>query len=211
MNRLTRMTVSSAASVALSLTAAGSAWACHDPDPGDPGEWVPVETLIRDYYEPVEGQACGTTVTLSAGDVREVEVRQTTLADGSTVTEFRGDFTADVTRQDTGETIDELDISGYAKEVVSPDGTEVSFTLEGPSIGGPRNPIEEAAFEEAGLPTLAYWEEGEVTMHAVIDPATGEQVSVEIDNDAHWVEDVCTWFDDEDDCEDRHDSAAAKD
>jgi hypothetical protein len=173
-------------------TGASPAWAGDGEDSGG-GEWVPVEQLIPDYYGTTETNACGTTVTVAAGDVREVEVRETVLPDGTVVTDFRGAATLDLTRESDGATIDELDISGPGHQVVAADGTSVDITLEGASLLFPV-PGEEHFFAEAGLPDLAYYRHGEITLHLAIDPETGETTSLAADVHAH-VLDLCRWFD----------------
>jgi hypothetical protein len=171
---------------------ANPAWAGGGEDSGG-GEWVPVEQVIPDYYASSETNACGSTITVSAGDVREVEVRETVLPDGTVVTDFRGAATLDLTRQSDGAMIDELDISGPGHQVVSPDGTSLDVTLEGASLLSPL-PGEEHFFAEAGLPDLAYFKHGEVTLHVTLDPETGETTALTADVHAHVI-DLCRWFD----------------
>jgi hypothetical protein len=91
---------------------ASPAWAGGDGSSG--GEFVPVETVVPDYYDSFETQACGDTITVAAGDVREVEIRSVTLEDGTVVNDYRGAATVDITRQSDGAMIDELDIGGPA-------------------------------------------------------------------------------------------------
>jgi hypothetical protein len=202
MNRGPRVLLVAVASAGLPLTAS-PAWA-HDTAPEGSGDWVPVEQLRPDYYEPFSGPACGTTVTVSSGDVREVEARETVQEDGSTLTEIRGDATVDVTREDTGQTIDELDVSGAGYDLLSADGAQLTVYLEANSILLVMdNPVDLAAFDAAGLPHLTYYTKGTVTFHVTLDPATGEPSAVEIDNNARRVVDLCDWF--EDDAADRKD------
>ncbi len=191
---------------------ASPAWA-HGGEEEPSGGWVPVETVIPDYYEPFEIEACDSTITVEAGDVREVEVHETVRPDGTTVTRFRGDATQDLTRQSDGAMIDELDISGSAVQRVSADGSVVTVTLEGGSTLFPfPNPVELAAFEEAGLPVLTYFAKGEVTLRATVNPETGETLSLEFPEVDAKIIDLCTLFDkkkhhdhgDDDDDDDRH-------
>jgi hypothetical protein len=170
---------------------ASPAWAGEDDGGG--GEFVPIETVIPEYYDAFDVQACGDTLTIEAGDVREVEIRTVTLEDGTVVNDYRGDFTMDITRQSDGAMIDELDISGAGHEVISADGTQIDVTLEGPSVLFP-NPGEEDAFAEAGLFDLTYFKHGEVTLHVTLDPETGESTSLTADVDAH-LKDLCTKLD----------------
>jgi hypothetical protein len=204
MNRLARVGVVLVAGGTMALTASPAGAHSGEPAPDDGGDWVPIESIHPDFYDPIEFSACGTTITMTTGDVADVEGREATLPNGTMLFEARGGMTVDLTRHDTGQVIDELDISGPVSERISPDGTHVTSTLDGPSILFPAlGPIDEAAFEAAGLPDLAYYRKGTVTFHAVVDPETGELVSEEIDNDAKRVHDLCTWFDDE--RGDRHD------
>jgi hypothetical protein len=55
-------------------------------------------------------------------------------------------------------------------------------------------PVDEAAFEAAGIPDLALVKKGVVTFDLVINPDTGEAVSEEADVDGQVI-DLCTWFD----------------
>ena len=197
-----------ALAVALIGAGASPAWAGGETDPGG-GEWMPVEQLVPEYYSPSDVDACGTTVTVSSGDVREVEARQHLLPDGTLVTDFRGDATLDVTRHSDGATIDELDISGPAREVVAPDGASADVALWGASLVYPL-PGEEQFFAEAGLPDLAYYTDGKVVLHITADPETGMTSSLTADVYADVI-DLCTWFDhdeghDHDQCADgKHD------
>lgn len=203
MRRATRAGVVTVAAAGAVLTAS-PAWAHDAPEGGDDG-WVPIEELRPDYYEPFSGPACGTTVTIASGDVREVEARETVREDGSVLTEIRGDATVDITREDTGQVIDELDVSGEGYDLISADQRYFEIYLEGPSILlASLGPIDEAAFDAAGLPHLAYYKRGAVTIRSTGDPETGELLSEEIDVDAHRIHDLCTWFDG-DRGDDRHD------
>jgi hypothetical protein len=197
MNRFARASLVIVAGAGLSLTAS-PALAHYDPSlPEGSGDWTPMEELDPAYYDPIDIEACGTTVTLSAGDVTEVEGRETALPDGDMLLELRGGFTIDLTRQDTGEVIDELDISGPTTELFSADGTHIIGVYHGPSILFPfpeLGPVDAAAFEAAGIPDLAYFKKGVVTFDLVINPETGEAVSEEADVDAR-LHDLCTWFD----------------
>jgi hypothetical protein len=177
------------------LVGAGAGPAAADTEKGGNG-FVPVETVIPDYYATQEFAACGTTITFAAGEVRKVQIRQTTRPDGTSVTDFRGDATVDLTRADTGAMIDELDISGRGRQVVSPDGSEVTIVLFGPSIliMNASDPVDVAAFREAGLPGLAYFEHGKVVFHITVDPDTGKPLAEDIDVHARII-DLCAAFD----------------
>ncbi|WP_448627386.1 hypothetical protein [Geodermatophilus sp. URMC 64] len=184
-----------ALSAVLVGASAGPALAHSGDDDG--GGFVPVETVIPEYYDPVEFEACGTTVRLESGDVREVEVRRITRPDGTQVTTFRGAATVDLIRAD-GARIDELDISGPGKEIVSPDGSHVVTLLFGASLIFPSpDPVDQAAFDEADLPDIGYFEHGAVTFDATVNPDTGELLALDIDVDARVV-DLCRRFDRDD-------------
>jgi hypothetical protein len=124
-------------------------------------------------------EACGSVVTIAGGDVREAELRQQVLDDGTTFIEFRGGRTVDLTRQSDGATIDELDISGRSWDLFSSDGSQVVFEVDGPSMLWAGNDVERAAADEAGLPYLMYFEEGTILLRLTVDPATGESTAVD--------------------------------
>lgn len=154
----------------------GVASAAEDPvDDGDDG-WAPVP---EEYWAPFDLEICGSTVTITGGDVREAEVRTEVLDDGATFTQYRGGQSVDITRQSDGATIDELDISGDTWELVSADGTDVLVELEGPSLIWAVNDVERADADEAGQPYLFYYEEGTVLLRLEVDPATRESLAAD--------------------------------
>src|SRR3712207_4483398 len=169
------------AAAAGTVFAASPAWA-HD-DGGPPegsGDWVPIEELRPGFYDPVDIAACGTTVTMTTGDEADVEARETPQRNGELLFEARGEHTVDLTRQDTGQVIDELDISGPYTEVFSADGSEITAWYYGPSILFPIpefGPVDAAAFEAAGTPDLAYFKKGVVPFAVVLNPETGKLIS----------------------------------
>ena len=185
-----RVLVGTAAAVL--VLSGGVASAADAPATGGDDGWEPVP---EEYYASVEVEACGSTVTISGGDVREVEQRQEVLDDGTVFTEYRGDQTVDLTRESDGATIDELDISGYFWDLVSADGTEVLAELEGPSLIYSTNDVERAAAEEAGLPELFYYEEGTFLVRLEVDPETGESVGVDVLRDDFEAVDLCAVLD----------------
>ncbi len=197
MNRLSRLGVVLVTGGTVALTAS-PAWAhSGGAAPDDDAGWVPIEEVAPGFYDPVDIAACGTTVTMTTGDVSDVEARETPLPDGSLLHEARGALTVDLTRHDTGQVIDELDVSGPYTELISADGTHVIGTYHAPSILFPYpelGPVDAAAFEAAGIPDLAYVKQGVVTFDLVVNPDTGEAVSEEADVDGRIV-DLCTWFD----------------
>ena len=169
-----RVLVGTAAAVM--VLSGGVASAADTQPPGDDEGWVPVP---EEFYEPVDVEACGSVVTVAGGDVREAEVRQQVLDDGSTFLEFRGDRTVDLTRQSDGATIDELDVSGRSWDLISSDGSEVVFQVDGPTVLWAGNDVERAAADEAGLPHLMYVQEGTILLRLTVDPATGESTAVD--------------------------------
>ena len=160
------------------------------------GEWTPADPAL---YEPLEFAACGDTVTIEGGDVRAAEERVSTLENGATLIEFRGQVTVDLTRHADGAMIDELDVSGVGSTLISADGTKVKDILFGASIMFPLFEAEVGPFVDAFGTDLAYFSDPEesVRIRLTTDPATGEVLDVRsIDVDAH-IEDLCTWFDDD--------------
>jgi len=184
-----RVLVGTAAAVM--VLSGGVASAADAQPPGDDEGWVPVP---EEFYEAVDVEACGSVVTVAAGDVREAELRQQVLDDGTTFIEFRGSRTVDLTRQSDGATIDELDASGPSWDLISADGSEVVFELDGPSVLWAGNDVERAAADEAGLPHLMYVADGTILLRLTVDPATGESTAVDglrLDAD---VVDLCGTF-----------------
>lgn len=158
------------------------------------GKYLPVP---EDFYHEAEVPACGSMVTLSYGDVREVEYKARTTHDGGLRLKFRGDATMDVKRQD-GAFIDELDISGRFTETRSKDGRSLRVALYGPSIVFPPSDVESAALTKAGLPTLLYFEEGKLTIKVYFSEDSEEPpVSAEVKhNQVKDPVDVCDMLDD---------------
>jgi hypothetical protein len=196
MRSSTRAGVVLAAAVGATLTASPAL--AHDTTPPESsGDWVPIEELRPGFYDSVDVSACGTTVTITTGDEADVEARETPQPNGELLFEQRGERTVDLTRQDTGQMIDELDVSGPYVEISSADGAEITAWYYGPSILYPIpefGPVDAAAFEAAGIPDLAYLKKGVVTFDVVLNPDTGEFISETADVDAR-LRDLCTWFD----------------
>ena len=169
---------------------------------GTDGKWVPVD---ESYYEPFTDEACGTDVTVAAGDVREVEVRVTTYPTGDVKTEYRGRGTVDVTRESDGAFIDELDISGEGFDIISaPDENgqvDVVVSLEGASISLPMNDVAADALTAAGLPEFLFWIGGNLTFEDRLQLGETEDSLPEIvesaiiHNTAVGVYDVCEMLD----------------
>ncbi|NEK59749.1 hypothetical protein GCU56_17990 [Geodermatophilus sabuli] len=173
-----------------------------DEDRHGRGGFVPVEEIVPDYYAPVTFDACGDTITMETGDVRQVVARQTVSAD-SVFTEFRGGWTVDLVRHSDHARIDELDISGAGSDETRPDG--ISIYLEGPSILFPMDDLQRQAMRDAGIETdLAYYERGVVEIEVALD-AAGVPVSEEWTRVDARIRDLCTQFDrDDDHRDDRH-------
>jgi hypothetical protein len=180
--------------LAATIVGLGTAPALAHDDGDDGAGFVPIEQILPDYYTGITFEACGDTITMEYGDVREVIGRETVTADGS-ILEYRGAATVDLTRESDGAVIDELDISGAGSEVVRDD--TVTITLEGPSILFPIDPIQQAAWDEAGLPEsdLAYFERGVAEVVVTVVPETGEPVSEEWTRLDARIIDLCARFD----------------
>ncbi len=112
--------------------------------------------------------------------------------------------------------IDELDIGGPGYEISRPKGDEVHITnkLYANSLlfrfGVPPHPADVKAFDEAGIPDLAYFTEGNVELEIVIDAETGEPKSVEFDEVDANIVDLCPLFDEDDEDDDDHDKGHGK-
>ncbi len=166
-------------------------WPPQDTD----GEFVPVPSA---YYDPIEIDACDSTVTLTSGDVEEVKWKVRVREDGSTVIRYRGDTTVDLTRESDGAFVDELDVSGPYTERISADRTEVSVSLKGPSLLWPLSDIEADVLAREGVPEFLYFEEGRVSIDLEFpeDLTIPEPTSVEVtENTARDITDVCELLD----------------
>jgi hypothetical protein len=160
------------------------------------GEWLPVP---EDLFPPTPLPACGSTVTISIGDVFEVEYQAQEQSDGTIRIDYRGDQTTDLVRESDGATVDELDTGGPWTEIISADGLTATFSVDGASIYFAYDEVEAAAFAAQGLPDLFYYETGTITERVVFpeDPAATTIVSAEILTDtARGVQDVCDMLDD---------------
>jgi hypothetical protein len=125
------------------------------------GRWLPVPA---GYYEPPTPiEACGTTVTYRFGDVRALQYRALFLKDGTEVVFYRGDATADLVRAD-GAIVDELPNDGPGVETYSPDQLTVTYTYTGPAVFPAFDAVERAAFHRAGLPDLAVYRGGVLSL-----------------------------------------------
>ncbi|WP_104181872.1 hypothetical protein [Arthrobacter sp. B0490] len=188
--------------LALTFTAGvapAGADAAEEPPDSSPedtgGHYVPVPA---DYYDPIDIEACGDTVILTAGDVQEVEWKVKVRRDGSTVIKYRGDATVDLTRKSDKAVVDELDISGRAAERISADQRNVSVSLGASSIIWPLSDIEADALVDEGFPEFFYFEKGRLTIDLEFseDPEVLEPVSVEVaENTTQYVSDVCELLD----------------
>jgi hypothetical protein len=193
---------------ALSLTA-GAAPSLAAPAEEAPTSWPPADTGGRYlpvpewYYAPTDIPACGTTVTVASGDVRDVRYKARVKRDGTTVVKYRGGSTVDLIVEPDpipggafphGAFIDELDVSGPVSERISADRRTVTTSLKDPSIIFPLGPADAAALAEEGLPRFFYFERGKLTIEArfAADPKVSEPTSVQVVmNTARGVHDLC--------------------
>jgi len=198
-----------ASAATLTLSSATVVSAAEDPPPPDSGEevaWPPADTdgewlAVPEEQSPdftVDG--CGSTLQVSAGDVNEAEYQAMEQADGTIRVEYRGETTTDITRESDGAMIDELDTGGPGHEVYSPDGLTVVFSSDGPSIILAFDEVEAAVFaEQAGLPPIFYYEEGNFTERVLFsaDPEAATIESAEVLTDTiRGAADVCDLLDD---------------
>jgi hypothetical protein len=170
-------------------------WPPQDTD----GAWRPVPA---EAYETFTVPACGSTVVVSAGDVREQEYRATQIQGGETLVEVRGGLTSDLSRESDAAQIDELVNSGAVEAIVSADGLTETYSYAGPSLLGSFDAVEATAFTAHGLPALSYYEQGQITERVVRsrDEDAETIVSADILTDtAEGKADVCTLLDNTDD------------
>jgi hypothetical protein len=189
--------------VALALVA-GTAPAIATPQEEAPTPWPPEDTggkylpVPDDYYAPIEFEACGTTVTMEAADVRDVHYKSRVKQNGSTVLKFKGDATVDLTRASDGAFIDELDISGTAYQYISADELTLVDLLGGRSIVAAASPEEAELMAEEGLPEVAYYTRGWLGFYSQFseDPKVMEPIASDIVlNTTRHVHDVCEMLD----------------
>lgn len=188
----------------LSLVA-GSASAATATEEEAPQPWPPAETrgyvpVPDEYYDPIEFPACGTVVTVTSGDVRDVQYRAQVKHDGETVVKYRGGGTVDLAAAPSaafpeGAFLDELDVSGRGSERISADGSTVVNTLRGPSIIFPTgSEVDAAALAAEGFPEIFIFERGTLTLEIRLSGEEGavEPESVEIvKNTTRDVVDLC--------------------
>ena len=159
------------------------------------GAWLPLPEEVAQAFSVA---ACDSTVTVSSGDVLDVEYSAMHQADGTVRVEYRGEATIDVTRESDGAQLDELDVSGPGYEIFSADGGSITFSWEGPSIIGAFDEVEAAVFAAQGLPPLFFYESGNTTERVVFsgDPEAETIESAEFLTDtALGVADVCDLLD----------------
>ncbi|MGY1713080.1 hypothetical protein ACI78R_01340 [Geodermatophilus sp. SYSU D01106] len=203
-----------AGSLTLVLGAVAPAFATDDPAPEEPGalepeqtfewppadtggEWLPVPDEI--YAGGLAVEACGSTVTLSVGDVNETEYQAMHQPDGTIRVEIRGALTTDVVRESDGAMLDEVDNSGPGTEIFDSDGRSITFSYDGPSFVGAFDEVEAAVFAEQGLPPLFFYASGNTTERVIFseDPEAETIESAEFLTDtARGVQDVCDLLDD---------------
>ena len=170
-------------------------WPPEDTD----GAWRPAPA---EAYETFTVQACGSTVVVSAGDVRTQEYRATEVEGGAIRVEVRGGLTSDLSRESDAAQIDELVNSGVVEVTVSADGLTETYSYAGPSLLGSFDAVEAGAFAAHGLPALSYYEAGQITERVVLseDEDAETIVSDEVLTDTTQnVADVCRLLDETDD------------
>ena len=171
---------------------------------GPPVNWPPEDTagawlpLPDEMYPVFETAACDSIVTLSPGDVREVEYRATEQDDGSLRIDYRGGTTVDISRESDGAMIDELDASGPGYELISEDGLTVTFSWDGPSVIAAFDEVEAEVFVQEGFSPVFYYASGNTTEVVAFpdDPEATTIVSAAFTNNtAEGVRDVCDMLD----------------
>lgn len=201
MNTQNKLCLSLLATLSL-VAGSASAATAHEED--TPAPWPPPETdgyqpAPATYYEDVVFSACGTTITLRAGDVRDSYEKVRVKRDGTTVIKLRGHITTDVIAEPGGDLphggfLDELDNSGPANIYISADGLTIKEKIGGPSVIYPVSETDAAALAVAGFPEFGYFEDGKVTIRTVLtdDEAALEPESTEVlKNTTRDVVDLC--------------------
>jgi hypothetical protein len=160
------------------------------------GKWL---AIPQEYYEGGgDIDACGTTVAYGYGDVRRLQYNAAFLKDGTEVVLYRGDATSDLVRASDGATLDEVPNDGPGVETYSPDGLTITFTYTGPAVFPAFDAVERAAFRRAGLPTLALYRGGVVSLKIRLSPdpnASTDASATILLNRAQGLVDGCTLLD----------------
>ena len=170
----------SGVSVAASKANKGGCHQLHTAPKGN-GKFAPVASEPDpDYVE-----ACGTTLTITPGDVFELTQRVTEQRDGSTLYEYKGRTTNDITTTD-GRKIDELNTGGPYSYLFAPDFKSGTLNVESPALIYPFSPAEQAVFDAAGLPRAFSFTSG--TFVAKVD---GDGAITAIVNVPHKIISVC--------------------
>jgi hypothetical protein len=149
-----------------SLLAAGTSIAsasdnqhgCHHAHKGNApkghGRFEPV--AFETYSDSVE--ICG-GITITPGNVFELKTRDTVLRNGSTLSEYRGRTTNDITDVE-GRKIDELDTSGPFSYLMAADQQSGILTVNGPALIYPFSEQEQAVFDADGLSRAFFFRSG---------------------------------------------------
>lgn len=209
MNITQRITAAAAAVLLFAATPAGATTPEPTPPAEQPAEaqWPPASTHGKFVPFPAEASApftsaaCGTEVTIAAGDVNEREYRALVTANGDTVVESRGSATVDITRASDGAMLDEVDVSNHGFETISADGTSFTVSGSGPAVVIAYDEVEAQGLAEAGLPEAFLFLSGELTGTITFEsaPEPGQEptlLSAEItENDAEYVFDLCNLLD----------------
>lgn len=144
------------ATAALVLLTGGAAAASEPDDDG----FVPVPAEEYGEEFDVTIDACGSTLTVSDGDVRELETKVVELDDGALLTLVRGGYTVDVERESDGARLEEVPNDGRGFEWSSGDGTSLVIGYEGPALFFAVDEVEAEVYEDAGLPEVFFFTDG---------------------------------------------------
>jgi hypothetical protein len=161
--------------------------------PEGEGEYQP---FPPEYYEQdFTVKACGGEVRFTSGDVNEASFRETDLGGGDLLSEYRGPETIDL-KHSNGAKIDELEVGGYGRTLITEDGTHIVDQLFGESLlFGGTEADRQRLLEDFGT-DLVYWTDPDesITLEARVDPETGEVVEqLGLEVDADWI-DLCKRF-----------------
>ncbi|MEP6560335.1 MAG: hypothetical protein ABJD68_04565 [Nakamurella sp.] len=152
--------VTSGGSVAIASENQHGCHGHHGKAPKGHGKFEPV---TFDYADEID--ICG-GITITPGDVAQVETRTTILRNGKTFAEYRGRTTNDIVAAD-GRKIEELDTGGPYSFLTNADGQAGILTVKAPALIYPFSAAEQDLFDAAGLPRAFYFRSG--TFQATID------------------------------------------
>jgi hypothetical protein len=118
------------------------------------GKFEPV--AFEPYADDID--ICG-GITVTPGDISQVQSRVTVQRNGSTFYEYRGRTTNDIVAAD-GRKIDELDTGGSYSYLFAADNNSGILTVNGPALIYPFSAEEQGVFDSAGLPRAFYYRSG---------------------------------------------------